>query len=218
MKVKIKIPEWISEYWIEVKNFFAKLKSTTVLVMVSIVLILLGSIFLVNYISSQDRAEFENIQQQIRAQREMQKLMNPGDNPWDDQTSLGSDIYIVKSLDGESKGEFLLHIADNDIKRSMGLSGWESLNENEGMIFIFNEYVEGAFHMQNMAFDLDIIFLDSNNTILNIFKSIPPCETDPCEKHIPDQIYYSVVEILGGTSENLGLEIGDVFLPVQSIE
>ena len=49
-------------------------------------------------------------------------------------------------------------IADTDELRKQGLEPYEYLNEDEGMLFIFEEEVNSPFTMAKCGIDLDIIF------------------------------------------------------------
>lgn len=59
-----------------------------------------------------------------------------------------------------------------------GLSIFEKIGENEGMIFIYENPGVYGFWMKNMKFSIDIIWIDENKKIIDITKSISP-ETFP---------------------------------------
>lgn len=71
-----------------------------------------------------------------------------------------------------------IEMADTDTKRRQGLSGREKLEENEGMLFVFEKEGNHGFWMKNMSFPIDIAWLDKDKKIIHIEKNIGP-ETYP---------------------------------------
>jgi uncharacterized protein len=71
-----------------------------------------------------------------------------------------------------------IDISDTTCKQNLGLSGREKLEENTGMLFVFN--YEGAHEMwmKDMRFPIDIIWFDSDSKITGIAQNIAP-ETYP---------------------------------------
>jgi uncharacterized membrane protein (UPF0127 family) len=67
-------------------------------------------------------------------------------------------------------------IASTDEQRIKGLSGIQELNENEGMLFLFDEPSKQGFWMNKMYIPIDIIWLDSNNKVVHIEKQFEPCK------------------------------------------
>jgi hypothetical protein len=99
----------------------------------------------------------------------------------------------------------LLAIASTDEHRIKGLSGLEKLNENEGMLFMFNEPSRQGFWMNEMNFPIDIIWLDSDSKVVHIEKNLEPCRifmTCPVYKPQLDSLY--VIEFRSGfTNDHL---------------
>src|SRR3989338_5042145 len=56
-------------------------------------------------------------------------------------------------------------LADTPEKRALGLSGRETLGNDEGMLFVFDEPNTRQFWMKNMNFALDIIWIDENKKV-----------------------------------------------------
>lgn len=59
-------------------------------------------------------------------------------------------------------------LADTSEKRQVGLSRTDSLGADEGMLFVHPESDTHTYHMRNMSFDLDIVFVAENGTITAI--------------------------------------------------
>ena len=77
--------------------------------------------------------------------------------------------------EGEVQTEVDVRVADSYEKRYTGLSDTESLDADEGMLFVHDETGEHAYVMREMAFPLDIVFVDANGTITRIHHAeLPP--------------------------------------------
>lgn len=208
MKINVKIPTWIKEYSQDIKKSFSALGSTGNIVVIGVVLTLILAVFMISVISARDKKEYDEIQNQIKMQKEYQQMLNNYNLDMDATAMITRNADVLDS-GGNVLGSFTLEVADNDVTRTTGLSGRETLEENKGMLFQFGEETTGGFHMKDVKFSLDIIFLDENNQIIEMYKSVPPCETDDCEVYSPTNGYYSVVEVLGGIVESLGVKEGD---------
>ena len=98
-------------------------------------------------------------------------------------------------------------IADEPHEQTQGLSDREYMAENEGMIFIFQQSFIPAFWMKDMGFGLDIIWIDSENTIIDIEKNVLP-ETFPTTFSPPSPVKY-VLEVNSGWSDKNKISSGD---------
>jgi len=67
-----------------------------------------------------------------------------------------------------------IEIADNDYERQLGLMNRESMDEMQGMLFIFPEEKFQSFWMMNTLFSLDILFINSKKEIVTIHKNTKP--------------------------------------------
>jgi uncharacterized membrane protein (UPF0127 family) len=99
-----------------------------------------------------------------------------------------------------------IEIADNTQERMQGLMYRKEMDEDKGMLFIFQEYEQQGFYMKNTIMPLDIIFLDSTKQIIKIFKNTIPFS----EKTIPSgKPAMYVVEVNAGYTDRNGVEVGD---------
>jgi uncharacterized membrane protein (UPF0127 family) len=101
-----------------------------------------------------------------------------------------------------------IEIKDTYEEREVGLMYRENLNENQGMLFVFEQPSRYTFWMKNMLIYIDIIYLDSNITIVDIFQKVPPCVEEPCELYTPSSEALYVIETKSGFSERHQLKIG----------
>jgi uncharacterized membrane protein (UPF0127 family) len=69
-------------------------------------------------------------------------------------------------------------IADTPALRELGLSSRDSLPEESGMLFVFEQPDTYNFWMKDMKFPIDIIWLDDSFKVLHVEKEVSP-ETYP---------------------------------------
>jgi len=109
----------------------------------------------------------------------------------------------------ESKSCFVVEIADSEEERRTGLSNKDSIEEDEGMLFTFQEEEFPGFWMKDMNFSIDIIWISSDMKIIGIERNIQPCGQDSCLIFYPQEKIKYVLEINSGMSERYGFEEGD---------
>jgi hypothetical protein len=113
---------------------------------------------------------------------------------------------VFTSSRGESISKIDIEIADDDQQRELGLMMRRSMKEDNGMLFIFPYETYQAFWMKNTIIPLDILYVNSQNEIVKIYKNTEPYS----EKSLPSgkaSIY--VVEVNGGYTEKYGIKEGD---------
>ena len=67
-----------------------------------------------------------------------------------------------------------VEIADTDKERIKGLSGRKNLEENKGLLFVFDTEGYHGIWMKDMNFNIDIAWLDKNKKIIHIEKNVSP--------------------------------------------
>ncbi|MBL8536550.1 MAG: DUF192 domain-containing protein [Hyphomonadaceae bacterium] len=101
---------------------------------------------------------------------------------------------------------FSVEIADDEQERARGLMFRQSLADDQGMLFHFQEPEYASFWMRNTVISLDIIFIGVDGRILNIAERTTPFSEDG----IPAAgLTRGVLEIRGGRARELGIEAGD---------
>ena len=100
-------------------------------------------------------------------------------------------------------------IADSLPKIRTGLMHRESLDEDKGMIFIFEKEEIYPFWMKNTLIPLDMIWVNFDKEIVYIEHAVP-CEADPCISYNPDVAALYVIEVNAGFTEKYGIELGDI--------
>ncbi|MBW2999171.1 DUF192 domain-containing protein [Candidatus Woesearchaeota archaeon] len=103
-------------------------------------------------------------------------------------------------------------IADTHAKRAKGLQDRESLEENTGMLFIFERPDIASFWMKDTLIPLDMIFISENyigeKTITKI-ESAEPCTTEKCPAYSSEKAVKYVLEVNAGFAERNGIEVGN---------
>ena len=98
-----------------------------------------------------------------------------------------------------------LEVANTNESRIKGLSGRESMSENQGMLFIFEQPDEQCIWMKDMNFSLDIIWVSEDEEIIDIKRGVSPA-TYP-ESFCVDASKY-VIELNSGVATKARLSIG----------
>lgn len=75
----------------------------------------------------------------------------------------------------ELKGRIIrVMLADTPEERERGLSGWEELAEDEGMLFVFPEDGRYAFWMKDMRFSIDILWISREGVVVDMRENVSP--------------------------------------------
>lgn len=105
---------------------------------------------------------------------------------------------------------FGVEVAKTIAERQKGLMFREKLDENKGMLFVFEQEDIYPFWMKNTLIPLDIIWVNGQNKIVFIKENAQPCLADAvCENIIPDVRALYALEINGGLSYKFGFQAGD---------
>jgi len=133
---------------------------------------------------------------------------NPGLLPTGDYDR--TTVTAVDADSGEELATVEVRIADTQQKRYTGLSDTESLGENEGMLFVHDAEGEYAYVMREMAFPLDIVFVDAEGTVTRIHHAELPEEGTSGSDltRYPGRGKY-VLEVPHGYTDDRGIEVGD---------
>ena len=105
---------------------------------------------------------------------------------------------IIKTLN--------IEIADDEYQTQTGLMYRYSMEDNQGMLFIFPDSEYRYFYMRNTEIPLDIIYIDQNKTIISIQKNAKPHDETSLPSEGPAKY---VLEINGGLSTQWNLQKGD---------
>jgi len=104
---------------------------------------------------------------------------------------------------------FDVELAQKAEERARGLMFRESLEEDKGMLFIFEKEGKHSFWMKNTLISLDIIWINKEREVVYIEKNAQPCGEEGCPSINPDKKIKYVLEISGGLTDKINLKIGD---------
>ncbi len=106
---------------------------------------------------------------------------------------------------------FFVEVADDDASRTRGLMFRDTMADDRGMLFIFDDERPRSFWMKNTRIPLDIIYIDRNFEVVSISADTPPCRSRSrrCPSYPSDGPARYVLEINGGLAAELGLTPGD---------
>ena len=97
-----------------------------------------------------------------------------------------------------------VRIADTFEKRYTGLSETDSLAPDEGMLFVHDEEGKHGYVMRGMDFPIDIVFVDGDGTVVDIFHASVDGENAPYRATAK-----YVLEVNRGWTNRTGLSAGD---------
>ena len=102
----------------------------------------------------------------------------------------------------------LAEVADTPAKRVKGLMFRDSLPQGKGMLFVFEQEKVHGFWMKNMHFPLDLLWINSAKTIVDIYPHALPCK-DICKTLAPRAAARFVVEVNAGFVAKNRVQVGD---------
>ena len=116
-------------------------------------------------------------------------------------------IIPLTVTSGDTVHTFKAELADTPQAQARGLMFRTELGPDEAMIFPRRERPSPAsFWMKNTPLPLDIIFIGTDERVLNIAAMTVPYSLDSVTS---DGIVIGVLEIAGGRAEELGIKPGD---------
>lgn len=125
----------------------------------------------------------------------------------DDQAMMlpvDSTPLVAETATGERS--FSIEIADDPGKRSAGLMFRETMDDDHGMLFVFEQTQPVGFWMKNTPLPLDLIFIGQDGRVKEIHRGEPFSEA-PIASQEPIRF---VLELNYGTAQRTGVKEGDL--------
>lgn len=116
------------------------------------------------------------------------------------------ELHLLKKETDSIKKTLDIEIADTEYKTQTGLMYRKSMEDHQGMLFIFPDAQVRSFYMKNTAIALDIIYIDENKKIVSFQKNARPYDSTSLPSGAPAQY---VLEVNAGLSDRWDLEKGD---------
>lgn len=151
----------------------------------AIALVLIGAVFFSE--SCKEKTEPTSLTKEVTFKKEGELQLIKAEND-----------SVIASLD--------IEIADNEYETQTGLMYRKSMQDDRGMLFIFDIEDRRSFYMKNTEFPLDILFINSSNEIVCINKNTAPFDQSPLPCTTPSTY---VLEVNAGLTERWNIGIGD---------
>jgi len=114
------------------------------------------------------------------------------------------ELQMLKN--GEITRTIDIEIADTPYEWETGLMYRESMDDNQGMLFIYPNAAQRSFYMKNTYIPLDIIFMSNDTTVVSIKDNATPRDETSIPSNVPARF---ILEINGGNSADWDIEVGD---------
>ncbi|NUM25312.1 MAG: DUF192 domain-containing protein [Candidatus Buchananbacteria bacterium] len=101
-----------------------------------------------------------------------------------------------------------VEIASTPQQWAQGLSNRDGLKQNNGLLFVYPDYLYRNFWMKDMKFEIDIIWI-AENKIVGIEKNVPLPTTVPIPTYRSPKPVNYVLEVTAGYADQHHLQIGD---------
>jgi len=137
-------------------------------------------------------------------------------------------VNIINQYHHQAKGRLEIEIgkkkyklfeAVSEVEKSLGLSVFDQINSDEGMIFYFDKPAYHSMYMKDMKFDIDIIFLDQGFKVITIHENVSVSsyrsqnDFEIFKSYSPSKY---VIELSAGEVEKNKLKVGDVIKTLEN--
>jgi uncharacterized membrane protein (UPF0127 family) len=116
------------------------------------------------------------------------------------------ELVFIDNTNQEIIKEIDIEIAENTYERNQGLMYRYTMNDNKGMLFIYDNSGLRTMWMKNTYISLDIIFANEDYEIVSIYKNAIPLSINTISSY-RDAIY--VVEVVAGFCDKYRIKEGD---------
>jgi len=116
------------------------------------------------------------------------------------------ELSLFKGASDSLLARIDIEIADTEYETQTGLMYRDGMEDNQGMLFVFDKPAYHSFYMKNTKFSIDIIFIDADLRIASFKERAKPLDEAGLNSEVPVQY---VLEVNAGLSEQWQLEIGD---------
>ncbi|WP_300434054.1 DUF192 domain-containing protein [Christiangramia sp.] len=118
------------------------------------------------------------------------------------------ELYLIKAESGDTIKKLDIELAESDYEHQTGLMYRESMEDDQGMLFIYESERVRSFYMKNTYIPLDIIYYAADSSLVSIQKNATPRDETSLASEGPAQY---ILEINAGLSDEWGLEKEDTF-------
>lgn len=134
-------------------------------------------------------------------------IVLPACSPASNGAERADDWTYVEVVSETGVHRFTVEIADEPAEQRRGLMYRQSLPEDAGMLFLYEEAEILSYYMRNTYIPLDIIYIDTEGRIVSIARETEPLSERSLFSAAPA---IAVLEVNGGLSDQLGFGEGDL--------
>lgn len=116
------------------------------------------------------------------------------------------EVVTVQVISSQATLNIAAEVADSTDERQYGLMNRQSVAADAGMLFVWDQDVQNSFWMKDTYVSLDILFIDSNKTIVDITTETTPLSMTPITSA---SLYRYVLEVRAGVVQQYGIDTGD---------
>jgi uncharacterized protein len=122
--------------------------------------------------------------------------------------SAPSDRYLKAEVTVNNY-KLIADLALTQDQQTKGLAVKNTINESQGMLFVFEHPSLESFWMKDMKFPIDIIWMDSNRSVVFIAPNLRPCPAvGDCPAYVPAKESMYVLETKAGFSHRHDVKPG----------
>ena len=122
-----------------------------------------------------------------------------------------AEVYLIHS-NGDTLRKIDVELAETDYEKQTGLMYRESLGSDQGMLFVYDSERIRNFYMKNTYIPLDILYYDTDSTLVSIQKNATPRDETNLPSDGPAQF---VLEINAGLADEWGVTSQSTFSVVR---
>lgn len=114
------------------------------------------------------------------------------------------DLYLLKA--GDTIKKIAIEFAETDYEQQTGLMYRKSLEEDQGMLFLYPSEAVRSFYMKNTYIPLDIIFYNKDSAVVSFQENAKPLDETSLPSEAPAQF---ILELNAGKAKQWNIEVGD---------
>ncbi|MBU3942838.1 DUF192 domain-containing protein [Patescibacteria group bacterium] len=103
---------------------------------------------------------------------------------------------------------FNVEVVEGLADKAKGLMERESLAENSGMLFLYNQERVISIWTKNMKIPIDVIWLNKDLEVVYLVENAQPCLTEKCESFKPETKAQYILEINAGQIQQNDVQLG----------
>lgn len=114
------------------------------------------------------------------------------------------ELFLLK--EGDTIQQIDIELAENNYERETGLMYRRSMEDDQGMLFVYSDEAPRNFHMKNTYIPLDIIFYSEDSSVVSMQENAQPLDETSLPSGEPAQF---ILEVNAGKADEWEIEEGD---------